>query len=57
MMLAKILNGRFVYQMRGFVFQPFQKWFDDVMAVGLKEPNAIDLCTNVSPKLFHLSNP
>ncbi|KAF5800849.1 hypothetical protein HanXRQr2_Chr06g0241361 [Helianthus annuus] len=46
-MLAKILNGRIVYQMRGFVSQPFQKWFDDVMAAVLKAPNAMDLCPNV----------
>ncbi|CAH1443326.1 unnamed protein product [Lactuca virosa] len=26
-------------------FLQFQKWFDDVMAAGLKEPNAMALCT------------
>ncbi|MFS8028896.1 hypothetical protein Hanom_Chr16g01515931 [Helianthus anomalus] len=56
MMLAKILNGPIVYQIRGFVSQPFQKWFDDVMAAGLMEPNAMELCPSVSLELFHLSN-
>lgn len=31
--------------MREFVFQQFQKWFDDAMSAGLKEPNAMALCT------------